>query len=152
MTPAEIEPATFRFVAQHFNHCATVVIFAVGTNKYQGLVVWWLEHWIIIHRIRIKRNHILFGNYRRSKPWRLTASATYLEHNLSSSIHSLVWHYVTRYVVGYCESTLPWQRNVTTSQWRWRRPMSVFGLMEREVEEGHERSICNPAYSSHCSV
>jgi hypothetical protein len=25
MTPAEIEPATFRFVAQHFNHCATAV-------------------------------------------------------------------------------------------------------------------------------
>jgi len=25
LTPAGIEPATFRFVAQHFNHCATVV-------------------------------------------------------------------------------------------------------------------------------
>ena len=25
MTPSGIEPATFRFVAQHFNHCATVV-------------------------------------------------------------------------------------------------------------------------------
>ena len=25
MTPAEIEPATFRFVAQHLNHCVTVV-------------------------------------------------------------------------------------------------------------------------------
>jgi len=23
MTPSGIEPATFRFVAQHFNHCAT---------------------------------------------------------------------------------------------------------------------------------
>ena len=26
MTPAEIEPATFRFVAQHLNHCATAVL------------------------------------------------------------------------------------------------------------------------------
>jgi len=26
MTPAGIEPATFRFVAQHFNHCATAVL------------------------------------------------------------------------------------------------------------------------------
>jgi len=26
MTPAGIEPATFRFVAQHLNHCATAVI------------------------------------------------------------------------------------------------------------------------------
>ena len=25
MTPAGIEPVTFRFVAQHFNHCATMV-------------------------------------------------------------------------------------------------------------------------------
>ena len=25
MTPAGIEPATFRFVAQHLNHCATTV-------------------------------------------------------------------------------------------------------------------------------
>jgi len=25
MTPAGIEPATFRFVAQHINHCATAV-------------------------------------------------------------------------------------------------------------------------------
>ena len=25
MTPAEIEPVTFRIVAQHLNHCATAV-------------------------------------------------------------------------------------------------------------------------------
>jgi len=25
MTPAGIEPATFRFVTQHLNHCATAV-------------------------------------------------------------------------------------------------------------------------------
>jgi len=25
MTPSGIEPATFRFVAQHLNHCATMV-------------------------------------------------------------------------------------------------------------------------------
>ena len=30
MTPAGIEPATFRFVAQHLNHCAT----AVPYSKY----------------------------------------------------------------------------------------------------------------------
>ena len=29
MTPSGIEPATFRFVAQHLNHCAT----AVPTNE-----------------------------------------------------------------------------------------------------------------------
>ena len=26
MTPAGIEPATFRFVAQHLNHCATAFV------------------------------------------------------------------------------------------------------------------------------
>jgi len=29
MTPAEIEPATFRFVAQHLNHCATAVNYTI---------------------------------------------------------------------------------------------------------------------------
>jgi len=31
MTPAGIEPATFRFVAQHINHCATAAVWYVGT-------------------------------------------------------------------------------------------------------------------------
>jgi len=29
LTPAGIEPATFRFVARHLNHCATAVPWAV---------------------------------------------------------------------------------------------------------------------------
>jgi len=35
-TPAEIEPATFRFVAQYLNHCATAAphpLLAVGTDN-----------------------------------------------------------------------------------------------------------------------
>jgi len=35
MTPSEIEPVTFQFVAQHLNHCATAV--HVSTNKLQKL-------------------------------------------------------------------------------------------------------------------
>jgi len=31
LTPSGIEPATFRFVTQHLNHCATAV----------PLIVWW---------------------------------------------------------------------------------------------------------------
>jgi len=31
LTPAGIEPATFRFVAQHLNHCATTVSSCVRT-------------------------------------------------------------------------------------------------------------------------
>jgi len=34
MTPAGIEPATFRFVAQHVNHCATAVGFAKRRNLF----------------------------------------------------------------------------------------------------------------------
>ena len=34
LTPAGIEPATFRFVAQHLNHCATAVPSTVQ-YKYQ---------------------------------------------------------------------------------------------------------------------
>ena len=33
MTPAGIEPATFQFVAQHLNHCATVVPGPVWTGE-----------------------------------------------------------------------------------------------------------------------
>jgi len=33
MTPAGIEPATFRFVAQQFNHCATVVPVKIGLER-----------------------------------------------------------------------------------------------------------------------
>ena len=37
MTPAGIEPVTFRFVAQHLNHCATAV---PNRNKYQEYSLW----------------------------------------------------------------------------------------------------------------
>jgi len=45
MTPAGIEPATFRFVAQHLNHCASTVLISlmyelknvkVFTRKFVG--------------------------------------------------------------------------------------------------------------------
>jgi len=43
MTPAGIEPATFRFVAQHLNHCATAVpliyIYIVRTWQKTGYVL-----------------------------------------------------------------------------------------------------------------
>ena len=34
MTPAGIEPATFRFVAQHLNHCAIAVPECVGIKAF----------------------------------------------------------------------------------------------------------------------
>jgi len=42
MTPAGIEPATFRFVAQHLNHCAaavpnTAILFLGNLNKIRIL-------------------------------------------------------------------------------------------------------------------
>jgi len=33
MTPAGIEPATFRFVAQHINHCATAALLDIFEEK-----------------------------------------------------------------------------------------------------------------------
>ena len=37
LTPAGIEPATFRFVAQHLNHCTTAVPYEISVSlvKYQ---------------------------------------------------------------------------------------------------------------------
>jgi len=37
MTPAGMEPATFRFVAQHLNHCATAVPKAGTGNKLMAI-------------------------------------------------------------------------------------------------------------------
>jgi len=34
MTPAGIEPATFRFIAQHLNHCATAVPHTMSVSSY----------------------------------------------------------------------------------------------------------------------
>ena len=34
-TPSGIEPATFRFVAQHLNHCATAVPTNIGTEYFK---------------------------------------------------------------------------------------------------------------------
>ena len=40
LTPAGIEPATFRFVAQHINHCATAVPTSVSTDvKVQTFIM-----------------------------------------------------------------------------------------------------------------
>ena len=36
VTPAGIEPATFRFVAQHLNHCATAVPGNIGSSRYMS--------------------------------------------------------------------------------------------------------------------
>ena len=38
MTPAGIEPATFRFVAQHLNHCAIAVPNNNNNNNLEGKV------------------------------------------------------------------------------------------------------------------
>jgi hypothetical protein len=44
MTPSGIEPATFRFVAQYLNHCAT----GVPTTS-NNVVLLISKHWRIIH-------------------------------------------------------------------------------------------------------
>jgi len=38
LTLAEIEPATFRFVAQHLNHCATAVAFVGTVTKIYSII------------------------------------------------------------------------------------------------------------------
>jgi len=38
MTPSGIEPATFRFVVQHLNHCATAV------PRGQAIIIAYSEH------------------------------------------------------------------------------------------------------------
>jgi len=42
LTPAGIEPAAFRFVTQHLNHCATAVVGRI-INKIGNMEVGWKE-------------------------------------------------------------------------------------------------------------
>ena len=38
ITPAGMEPATFRFVAQHLNHCATPVLSDLVVTTYASVL------------------------------------------------------------------------------------------------------------------
>jgi len=52
LTPAGIEPATFRFVAQHLKHCATAVPSSGGTFRFlekQGHFLQHVKPWIFTH-------------------------------------------------------------------------------------------------------
>jgi len=55
LTPAGIEPATFRFVAQHLNHCATVGVvqialpyFPLFSMKSLGLCIEGDHHYVLL--------------------------------------------------------------------------------------------------------
>jgi len=54
MTPAGIEPATFRFIAQHLNHCATAVPQINGYGNENILCnyeqVYWSSHLYVLLR------------------------------------------------------------------------------------------------------
>jgi len=41
MTPAGIEPVTFRFIAQHLNHCATMIPRILDSNIHIFTTTQW---------------------------------------------------------------------------------------------------------------
>jgi len=45
MTPAGIEPAIFRFVAQHLNYCATAVSFPDGVTGFFTNIKFFRSHY-----------------------------------------------------------------------------------------------------------
>jgi len=66
VTPAWIEPATFRFVAQHLNHCATAVPFIL--RKYQNfflryiLLLWFFRSLLLQYWPFLSQYHRAVGN------------------------------------------------------------------------------------------
>ena len=60
MTPAGIEPATFRFVAQHLNHCATAVpVYSCTKNKsYTPVLFYNIQHRTHVSRLQLAHNDI----------------------------------------------------------------------------------------------
>ena len=64
MTPAGMEPATFRFVAQHLNHCATAVPLYTSVyiyNTYFILFLQWTRiiYLYVINVLRVSARHAL---------------------------------------------------------------------------------------------
>ena len=54
MTPSGIEPATFRFVAQHLNHCANAV------PRGEAIIITYYEHVFVALVIRF---YNIFAHY-----------------------------------------------------------------------------------------
>jgi len=58
MTPAGIEPATFRFVTQHLNHCATAVPFYKEYCLYFTFyTLRTIEYTVAYHTVHILSQH-----------------------------------------------------------------------------------------------
>jgi len=55
LTPAAIEPATFRFVEQHLNHCATAVSNQESEMYKQTMAAEYIP--LYIHRLNVLENH-----------------------------------------------------------------------------------------------
>ena len=82
MTPSWIEPATFRFVAQHLNHCATAVSFYVveKENKHFPVVCTWT------HFMVPRAAFCSFGPRFATPPSRIQQSASLSEYSSSVSM------------------------------------------------------------------
>jgi len=82
---AGIEPATFRFVAQHLNHCATAVPHIFCQVAVLIRLVCYCYEWI--------RKHVLISKIHHSGKWSINASVWCLgcEWLKSCWVHQLFW-------------------------------------------------------------
>jgi len=53
LTPAGIEPATFRFVTQHLNHCATAVPSTNEVKKYIHHTRNRVRGWFVVYLLSV---------------------------------------------------------------------------------------------------
>ena len=67
MTPARIEPATFRFVAQHLNHCATAFLTIYIYYIYIYMKLWRNIHFFLFSTL-IRRAYVQVYCYRTAFP------------------------------------------------------------------------------------
>ena len=101
VTPAGIEPATFRFVAQHLNHCATAVPSTYRNNlKFHVPSVLSSLH----HTVTYKDNSELFVRVQRQEQGNCMINLIYLT-MLSVAlppylITSLNGFYFTKFCIG----------------------------------------------------
>jgi len=61
LTPAGIEPATFRFVVQRLNHCATAVPLFEGYIEVKFFYALHVQNYLHRLQIKLKMTHVILS-------------------------------------------------------------------------------------------
>jgi len=97
MTLAGIKPATFRFVAQHLNHCATTVPATLGEGGLGNIRIWWYAQWYyFINNNNKLEVMFLWNNYKHTLDHHRLETKS--EIKLCNATHNVTFPYNSSFV------------------------------------------------------